>query len=99
MKSNTSPIPFVIALLVAAAGLYWYFFTGTEQPPLTVGEAESQVQTTFQTLLSELQPISFDTGIFSDARFNALVDMTTPIAPETSGRLDPFAPVAGISGN
>jgi hypothetical protein len=98
MKS-TSPVPFVIALLIAGAGIYWYFFTGTEQPPLMVNEPASQAQTKFQTLLSELTPISFNTSIFSDPRFNALVDLTTPISPETIGRLDPFAPIAGISGN
>lgn len=100
MKSTTNSLPFIIAILVAAAGLYWYFFTGTgEQLPLTAEEPGSQAQTKFQALVSELQPISFDTGIFSDPRFNALVDFTTPISPETAGRLDPFAPVTGISAN
>ena len=29
----------------------------------------------------------------------ALVDLTTPIAPENVGRLDPFATIGGVSGN
>ena len=93
MKSNTA-ILIVVSLLVAA-GAYWYFFTGTGNlPPLTVTSAQvSQAQTQFQMLVSQLQPISFNTDIFSDARFNALVDLTTPVSPETSGRLDPFAPL------
>ena len=90
MKSNTTLI--IIATLLLAAGAYWYFFTGTgNQPPLSGTTSANQAQTQFQTLVSELQPISFDTSIFSNPRFNALVDLTTPIYSEATGRLDPFA--------
>lgn len=100
MKSNTSPTPFIIAIIVAAAGLYWYFFMGSDtQLPLTVA-VENPAQTKFQMLVSELKPISFNTGIFADPRFNALVDLSTTVSPEASGRLDPFAPIPGVlSGN
>ena len=93
MKANT--VILIVVSLLVAAGAYWYFFTGTGNlPPLTVTSAQvSQAQTQFQMLVSQLQPISFNTDIFSDARFNALVDLTTPVSPETSGRLDPFAPL------
>ena len=92
MNSNT--IFLIIATLIVAAGAYWYFFTGTgNQPPLTAMSATSnQAQMQFQSLVSELQPISFDTAIFENPRFMALVDLTTPIQPEASGRPDPFAP-------
>lgn len=97
MKSNTTIL--IVATLVVAAGAYWYFFTGTgNQPPLSTTLATSNsAQMQFQTLLSQLQTISFNTSIFKDSRFMALVDLTTPIQPETLGRLDPFAPVSGIS--
>lgn len=93
MKSN--PVFLIFSSLLIIAGVYWYFFTGTgEAPPLTVSDTPvSQAQTQFQALVSELRPISFNTALFSDPRFNALVDLTTPISPETSGRLDPFAPL------
>ena len=95
MKPNT--IILIIAALVAAGGAYWYFFTGPgTEPPLTAGTADNQAQSRFQTLVSELQSISFDTDIFSEPSFMALVDLTTPITPETIGRLDPFAPIAGV---
>ena len=95
MKQNT--IILIIAELVVAGGAYWYFFTGTgNEPPLTAGTADNQAQSRFQTLVSELQSISFDTDIFSEPSFMALVDLTTPITPETIGRLDPFAPIAGV---
>lgn len=97
MKSNTILIG-VVTILVAA-GAYWYFFTGTgNQPPLSESASMNQAQTQFQMLVSELQPISFNTDIFSDARFNALVDLTTPITPEVTGRLDPFAIIPGVNG-
>ncbi len=94
MKPNAT---FIVAIaLVIGAGLYWYFFTGTgNDAPLTVSTSENPAQTKFKTLISKL-PNSFDTGIFSDARFSALVDLTTQISPESPGRLDPFAPVQGV---
>jgi len=88
----------ILVTLVIAAGAYWYFFTGTEQLPLTSGASVNRAQTQFQALVTELQPISFNTDIFSDTRFNALVDLRTPVTPEPAGRLDPFAPVTNISG-
>lgn len=95
MRPNT--ITLIIVTLIVAVGAYWYFFTGTgNEPPLTTGAVDNQAQSRFQTLLSELQPVSFNTNIFSEPRFMALVDLATPVAPETIGRLDPFAPVSDV---
>lgn len=95
MKSNTTFL--IIATLIVAAGAYWYFFTRTgNQPPISTDAPTNQARLQFETLVGEL-PISFDTSIFLDARFNALVDITTPVSPETIGRLDPLAPIAGVS--
>jgi len=98
MKITSNAILTTLAVLIVAAGAYWYFFTGTEQPPLTSGAEVSQAQMRFQTLVGELQPISFNTDIFSDPRFDALVDITVSISPESAGRLDPFAPITSING-
>ncbi len=99
MKSNT--IVIIVITLLIAAGAYWYFFMGTgNQPPLSTNNVPvNQAQTQFETLVSELQPISFNTGIFSDPRFNALVDITTVVSPEPSGRPDPLAPIPGVTGH
>jgi len=96
MKSNT--IIIIVSTVIAAAGVFWYYSakTGNEQP-LTVLSSDNQAQARFQSLVSELQTVSFNTDIFSDERFSALVDIATPIAPETAGRLDPFAVVPGVS--
>lgn len=95
MKIDTRTSLLIIATFLVAAAAYWFFFTGTgNEPPVTpVGGSENQAQTQFQTLVSALTPISFDTKIFSDPRFVMLVDLATPILPESAGRVDPFAMV------
>lgn len=98
MKSDY--ITLGILTLILAGGIYWYFFTNSNnQAPLTATAlTQNDAQTQFQTLLGELRSISFNTSIFSDQRFAALVDLSTPVAPEPPGRLDPFASVPGITG-
>lgn len=98
MKFTSNTWIIIASIVVILGGGYWYFFTGSSgnDMPLTAGDAASPTQVRFQTLVSELAPITFDTAIFSDARFNSLVDLSTPVAPEPSGKLDPFAPIAGI---
>lgn len=93
MKFNSNTVLLIIATLIVAAGAYWYFSTGTgNEPSLSADSApENAAQIQFRALVSTLQPISFDTAIFSDPRFDALVDLTTPITPEPLGRPDPFA--------
>lgn len=99
MNITTNTIVLIIVTLGIAGGAYWYFFTDTgNQPPLTPTVAiENRMQTRFQELVSTLQPISFDVAIFSDPRFMSLTDLSTSIAPESAGRLDPFAAI-GASG-
>lgn len=94
MKSNA--LILTIAIVIVAAGGYWYF-SGKEDAPLTAVTTKNDSQAQFQTLVSELKPISFNTGIFSQASFMSLVDLKTDVTPETVGRLDPFAPVAGTN--
>lgn len=97
MKSN-SAIFIIITALALAAGAYWFFFTGSgNEAPLTekIGE-ENQLHTQFRTLVSELE-FTLDTKIFSDPKFMALTDLATQVTHEDSGRLDPFAPIPGVS--
>lgn len=96
MKPNT--ILIIIAACVVAAGAYWYFFLGSGiQAPLTVVGEKSDDQVQFQALVTQLQPVTFDTTVFSDARFLSLHDITTPVVDDAAGRIDPFAPIAGVS--
>lgn len=97
MHINTNTIVLILMTLFIAAGGYWYFFiqSGT-QPALTATAVQGGAQLQFKTSLSELQPITFNIGIFSNPNFLALIDLTTPILPEAPGRPDPFAPIQGI---
>jgi hypothetical protein len=98
---NSNGITVVVITLILVGGGYWYFTSQSgNQPPLTssTAGADNPAQSQFQALVSELSPISFNTDIFSDPRFTALVDLKTPIAPEAAGRIDPFAPIGGASG-
>ncbi len=78
---------------VILGGAYWYFGTGSSEAPLTAGDATTPAAQEFLDLAGKLTPVSFDTSIFTDARFNALVDISTTITPESQGRVDPFAPL------
>jgi len=40
----------------------------------------------------QLSPLSFNTDILSDARFEALHEMSAPFTDVQKGRIDPFAP-------
>lgn len=98
MKSNT--IIIIVVTLLLVGGAYWYFAGQSDtQAPLTASMGfDNPAQTQFQELVSQLLPISFNTGIFSDPRFTSLVDLATPIVPESIGRVDPFAPIPGAPG-
>jgi hypothetical protein len=96
MKTNT--ILIIVTAIIAVAGAYWYYFARTgNEPSLTASDTENIAMVRFQTLASELESISFDTRIFSEPNFMALIDLTTPIIPETVGRTDPFAPIPGVN--
>jgi len=97
-KPNLNTIFLAVAAVLVAGGLYWYFFMGApDEQSLSAGAVQSQAQAQFETLIGQLEPITFDLTILSDPRFTALVDLTTPIASEPAGRTDPFAPISGVS--
>ncbi|MEK7604319.1 MAG: hypothetical protein AAB442_00765 [Patescibacteria group bacterium] len=96
MKTNTLII--IAAVVIVAAAAYWYIMTQTgNDMPLSTVPAASSAQVQFETLAGRL-PTSFNTSIFTDERFLSLVDITQPISPEPSGRIDPLAPLTGVTG-
>lgn len=79
------------AVLIIAAGYLLLF-----KPPADVVSEEtptSPEEIAFVNLASQLDPLTFDTSIFSDTRFTSLIDIHTAVVPEPSGRRDPFAPL------
>jgi hypothetical protein len=96
MKINVTA--FIVVTLALIAGVYWFFFAGSGNDAFIQGTViDNPAQAQFQSLASQLDPITFDTSIFSDPAFTSLVDLTTPITPEEKGRLDPFAPIPGVA--
>ena len=84
----------LIAIMVLLGGTYWYFFMSNEpEVSLSATEPTDPAEQQFLNLASKLSSISFDTSLFSDPRFTSLIDLTTPIRPESQGRSDPFAPL------
>jgi hypothetical protein len=98
MKPTANTLFIILTAGIVAVLAYWYLAPSLSTDQALIPDvALSPAQVEFQTLVNELQPISFDAKIFSDPEFQALQDLTTPIAPETKGRTDPFAPVPGTS--
>lgn len=96
MKINTTTLLIALLALGLLAGGYYYFSSGSGgTTPLSASAPGSVAEEQFIALVSQLGSVSFDTSIFSDPRFIALVDLATPLAPEASGRTDPFAPIGG----
>jgi len=97
-KINSNTLFLIIATVLVIGGLYWYFFTGTTvEQSLSAGAVPNRAQAQFETLIGQLEPITFDLTILSDPRFAVLVDLSTPVDPEPAGRTDPFAPIPGVS--
>jgi hypothetical protein len=100
MSSKTKIIVVVLGVAVLLGVIYLMFFNNSSDTSAvseTGGAATSPAQVNFLNLLSQIQPVTFDTTILSDPRFTSLVDIHTAILPEAVGRKDPFAPLPGQS--
>lgn len=95
-KKTTISIAAGIVVLGAIAYFVW-MRPDAEENVSTSGGVTSAAQGTFLTLVTRLEPVSFDKSVLSDPRFLALVDIQTAILPEKTGRTDPFAPLSGVA--
>lgn len=84
----------ILGLLLIGAAVYLLFLRPNTDATVTVSTGPtSAVEQTFLNLTAQINPVGFDTTLFANPHFNALVDLKTAIIPETSGRIDPFAPL------
>jgi len=99
MNNNSNIIFIILTACAVAGGAWWYFFYDSGNlPSLTVDSAPTNpAQAHFQTLVSQLKPITINTEILTNELFLSLQDLTTPITEEQKGRPDPFAPISGLS--
>lgn len=92
-KLNSSTILIIVCAIVVAGAAYWYFFMGaSNQPTVTATSGGSAAQAKFEMLSNQLAGIHFNTQIFSNPKFEALVSLHTPVTTQPKGRTDPFAP-------
>ncbi len=92
--SKTTGVLIILGLLVLGAAGYILFGTNggeagvsADAPPATSAEQ------TFLLLTSRIDPVRLTTNVLQDPRFMSLEDIRVAIIPETSGRIDPFAPL------
>lgn len=98
--SRTAIVIVIVALLLLGAAAFLLFgedARGTAITAENVGPASGAEQV-FITLTGKIDPVELDTSILEDERFKRLQDIRTPIIPEASGRIDPFAPLGGTGG-
>lgn len=90
----------ILLLILLGLGAWWgysSFFGGAAPAPDLVAEskATSEVGKDLLDLLLESNTIKLDSAIFQNDIFGRLQDFGKPIPPETAGRPNPFAPLAG----
>lgn len=94
LKKNLLMIVFVIVLIGVGA---YYVNKGSQAVITTSAAPGSATEATFLGFATELDTVSFNTSIFSDARFMALEDIHTSVVNELTGRRDPFGQLTGLS--
>lgn len=89
----------IFALVFAViAYLGYMIFIQDSDPTLTASNAEISNQAVrdaqdFLQKLQQLRTIELKGELFSDARFNALIDLRQDLVDEPAGRPNPFVPV------
>lgn len=79
---------------VAAAGYYMFVIRNDELTAkgINVVSVQAEVETQeFLSRLTELKTIKLPDTLFTDERFQALIDNSEPVDPQPVGRSNPFA--------
>jgi hypothetical protein len=94
MSSSLQNILMILGIVVIAA-LGYYMYSQNSASTLNNSGIDAQAAVgaeNFIRRLEELKTISFDGVIFTDDRFESLVDGTKVVIPVTVGRENPFVP-------
>ncbi|OIP77647.1 MAG: hypothetical protein AUK16_01390 [Parcubacteria group bacterium CG2_30_44_11] len=84
----------VLLGIILIAFLGYYLYTQNANSQLMNGTIDNQVAletSLFLERLIILQGISLDDSLFSNSRFQSLVDFSEPIIPQPIGRDNPFS--------
>lgn len=99
MKFSRKNLPYIaLAIVVLGAAVYYLWGRPNTDPIVTTDATpQSSSEATFLNLVGELENVSFEGTIFTDARFLSLKDIHTNIVAEPTGRRDPFGVLPGIT--
>ncbi len=98
-KSNTGTIAIAVALIVLGFFSYQYFMPGDADAQNT--DSNGNVQTEVTSVVSEdllnslgrIESLQIDTSLFEDTTYQSLQDQSVTIAPQPTGKANPFAPI------
>ncbi len=84
--------------LVIVAGLGYYLYVQNSNGTLSLSSGELSTQASaesaeFLQKLNKLKEVNLDGSIFSDPKFQSLVDNSQPVIEENVGRPNPFLEV------
>lgn len=97
-SSNTKNLIIAGVVLVGfiIAGYFYTTRDRVDDADLLVGipiSAEKAIDGDLLSTLRELKRLRLDESIFSDQSFVSLTDQSRPLPVQTSGRINPFAPL------
>lgn len=89
-KSTSNLIFIIIIVIIIVSGGYLYINSHNAiLPPITA--TNMKISSINIKKITSIGSIRLDTSIFSDPRFNALINTDITVNPETIGRTNPFA--------
>jgi hypothetical protein len=87
-KNNRTAV-LIIILLSLLLLAYKVVFMSSEVE--TLGLSEDPAMARVETILNQVQSISFDTSILKDQKFNSMKSIETPLISLPVGRKNPFS--------
>ena len=100
-SSNTKNL-IIAGIILAILLVAGYFYTTRERindTDLLVGipiTSEQEIDGDLLSTLRELKRLRLDESIFSNPSFVSLTDQSKPLPSQTSGRINPFAPLEAL---
>jgi hypothetical protein len=91
MKSLEKNKTLIVALIVFIIAILAYnFFLKPTQNTINAGLATQGIGNDVVALNQSLQSATLDQSLFSSAAYRALVDFSTVVVPQPTGRVNPF---------
>ena len=94
----------LVILAIAGFIIYKSFFDGSSGDVTAFGGGEATTTMSVEgndivNMVSEINTININPGLFSSPLFSGLVDFSVSLLPEPQGRSNPFADIGNDSGS